>query len=178
MARDDLVSVTISVTSMDHVLSRKLEPRASSPEKRLEAIRLLNGAGVPAGVNVAPVIPAINDMEIERILDAAAAQGACGAGMIPLRLPGEVRDIFREWLLRYFPDRLRHVMSLVRDIRGGRDNDPEFGSRMVGEGPYAVLLQQRFAAACARYGLAGRSRPLSTDLFVPPKPEKTQLELF
>jgi DNA repair photolyase len=178
LARLNLVRVILSITSMDHKLSRMMEPRASTPSRRLEAIRLLAEAGVPVGVNAAPMIPAINDMEMERILDAAAAQGAVMAGMIPLRLPGEVRDIFREWLLRHFPDRVRHVLSLVRDIRGGHDNDPRFGSRMVGEGPYAVLLQQRFQKARERYGLDKKLPPLRTDLFSPPKQEDRQLALF
>lgn len=178
MARLGLVAVTISVTSMDHKLSRKMEPRASSPARRLEAIRLLAEAGVPVSVNAAPMIPAINDMELERILDAAAAQGAMGAGMILVRLPNEVRDIFREWLLRHFPDRVRHVLSLIRDTRGGRDNDPSFHSRMRGEGPYATLLRQRFEIARERYGLSTKMRALRTDLFTPPGVESDQLSLF
>lgn len=178
MARLGLVHVSISLTSMDHRLSRKMEPRASSPARRLEAMRLLSAAGVPVFVGASPMIPAINDMELERILDAAAAQGAQGASMILLRLPGEVRDIFREWLLRHFPDRVRHVLSLVRDTRGGRDNDPRFGTRMSGEGPYAVLLRQRFEKARERYGLAGKPAPLRCDLFEPPRVESAQLTLF
>jgi DNA repair photolyase len=178
MAKLNLVRVVLSITSMDHKLSRMMEPRASTPSRRLEAIRLLAEAGVPVGVNAAPMIPAINDMEMERILDAAAAQGAVTAGMIPLRLPGEVRDIFREWLLRHFPDRVRHVLGLVRDIRNGRDNDPRFGTRMTGEGPYAMLLQQRFAKARERYGLDKKLPPLRTDLFSPPRQEDRQLSLF
>ncbi|HVW91404.1 MAG TPA: PA0069 family radical SAM protein [Devosia sp.] len=178
LAEKGLVSVALSVTSLDRHLSRKMEPRASTPEKRLEAIRLLSQAGVPAIVMAAPMIPAINDMELERILDAAAAQGAKSAGMVLLRLPGEVRDIFREWLLRYYPDRLKHVLSLVRDARDGRDNDPNFHSRFKGEGAYAVLLQQRFAKARERYGLDARLPPLRTDLFVPPRADDQQLSLF
>ncbi|GLQ54872.1 PA0069 family radical SAM protein [Devosia nitrariae] len=178
MARLGLVAVTMSVTSMDHKLSRKMEPRASSPARRLEAIRLLAEAGVPVSVNAAPMIPAINDMELERILDAAAAQGAMGAGMILVRLPNEVRDIFREWLLRHFPDRVRHVLALIRDTRGGRDNDPNFHSRMRGEGPYATLLRQRFEIARERYGLSTKMRALRTDLFTPPTVESNQLSLF
>jgi DNA repair photolyase len=178
LAEKGLVTVGLSITSLDHRLSRKMEPRASTPEKRLEAIRLLSQSGVPAIVMAAPMIPAINDMELERILDAAAAQGAKGAGMVLLRLPGEVRDIFREWLLRYYPDRLKHVLSLIRDARDGRDNDPNFHSRFRGEGAYAVLLQQRFAKAKERYGLNAKLPPLRTDLFVPPRPEDKQLTLF
>jgi len=126
----------------------------------------------------APMIPAINDTELERILDAGAAQGARAASMILVRLPGEVRDIFREWLLKTYPDKLRHVMNLVRDARNGRDNDPRFGSRFVGEGPYAVLMQQRFEKARVRYGLDADTVPLRTDLFVHPEKDEAQLTLF
>lgn len=178
LARLGLVRVALSVTSMDRILSRKLEPRASTPEKRLEALRLLSEAGIPTMVMAAPMIPAINDMELERILDAAAAQGVKDAGMVLLRLPNEVRDIFREWLLTHFPDRVKHVLSLVRDARGGRDNDPNFHTRFVGVGPYAVLLQQRFEKARERYGLNGGLPALRTDLFVPPRIEDGQLSLF
>ncbi len=178
LAKLGLVKVAISLTSMDHKLSRKMEPRASTPSKRLEAINLLSAAGVPVMALIAPMIPGINDMELERLMDAAAAQGAKSAGLVMLRLPGEVRDIFREWLLRHFPDRIRHVMSLIRDVRGGRDNDPRFGTRMTGEGPYAVLLRQRFEKARERYGFTGVIPPLRCDLFRPPKAEDRQLSLF
>ena len=178
LAKDNLVKVALSVTSMDHKLSRKMEPRASTPAKRLEAIRLLSGAGVPTMVMAAPMIPAINDMELERILDAARAQGARGAAFVLLRLPGEVRDIFREWLLRHYPDRLRHVLNLVRDTRGGKDNDPNFHSRFKGEGPYAVLLRQRFEKARVRYGFEEKLAALRTDLFMPPSEDDRQLSLF
>jgi len=178
LAKLNLVKVALSITSMDHKLSRKMEPRASTPARRLEAVRLLSEAGVPVSVMAAPMIPAINDMELERILDAAAAQGAKGAGLVLVRLPGEVRDIFREWLLRHFPDRVRHVLSLIRDTRSGRDNDPRYGTRMTGEGPYATLLRQRFEKARERYGLAERLPSLRTDLFVAPKVESNQLSLF
>lgn len=178
LAKLNLVSVGISMTSMDHILSRKMEPRASSPAKRLEAIRLLAAAGVPTMVLAAPMIPAINDMELERILDAAAAQGAQAASMILLRLPAEVRDIFREWLMRHYPDKLRHVLNLVRSTRGGRDNDPRFHSRMKGDGPYALMLRQRFEKARERYGMNVRLAPLRTDLFCAPKVAEDQLSLF
>ncbi|KQU94063.1 DNA repair photolyase [Devosia sp. Root413D1] len=178
LAEQNLVRVALSITSMDHILSRKMEPRASTPEKRLEAMRLLSEAGIPTTVMAAPMIPAINDMELERILDAAAAQGAVGANAILLRLPGEVRDIFREWLLRHFPDRVSHVMSLVRDTRGGKDNDPNFGTRFVGEGPYATLLRQRVDLAKARYKLDRPIAPLRTDLFTPPTVDDGQMTLF
>ncbi|AVF02743.1 MULTISPECIES: PA0069 family radical SAM protein [Devosia] len=178
LAKLGLVKVAISVTSMDHKLSRKMEPRASSPARRLEAIRLLSEAGIPTAIFASPMIPAINDMELERILDAGKAQGAISAQMILLRLPGEVRDVFREWLLRHFPDRVRHVLSLVRDTRGGRDNDPRFGSRMTGEGPYATLLRQRFEKARERYGLDAKLPPLRADLFEAPTVESPQMSLF
>jgi DNA repair photolyase len=178
LAKLGLVKVAISITSMDHKLSRKMEPRASSPARRLEAIRLLSEAGVPTAVFASPMIPAINDMELERILDAAKAQGALSASMILLRLPGEVRDVFREWLLRHFPDRVRHVLALVRDTRGGKDYDSRFGARMVGEGPYATLLQQRFQKGRERYGLEGKLPALRNDLFIAPKLEDRQMSLF
>src|SRR5690606_21527841 len=173
-----LVKVAISMTSMDHKLSRRMEPRASSPAKRLEAIRLLSEAGVPTAVFASPMIPAINDMELERILDAAAAQGARSASMILLRLPGEVRDVFREWLLRHFPDRVRHVLSLVRDTRGGKDYDSRLGTRMTGEGPYSLLLRQRLEQAREREGLDVQLPPLRNDLFIAPRLEERQMSLF
>lgn len=178
LAKLGLVKVAISITSMDHKLSRKMEPRASAPARRLEAIRLLSEAGVPVAVFASPMIPAINDMELERILDAARAQGAVSASMILLRLPGEVRDVFREWLLRHFPDRVRHVLALVRDTRGGKDYDSRFGTRMTGEGPYATLLRQRFDKACERYGFEAKLPGLRNDLFIAPKLEQRQMSLF
>ncbi len=178
LARLGLVKVALSVTSMDHKLSRKMEPRASSPARRLEAIRLLSETGVPTAIFASPMIPAINDMELERILDAGKAQGAVSAQMILLRLPGEVRDVFREWLLRHFPDRVRHVLSLVRDTRGGKDYDARWGVRMTGEGPYATLLRQRFEKARDRLGLDAKMPPLRTDLFIAPQVESPQMSLF
>ncbi|MEO6015208.1 MAG: PA0069 family radical SAM protein [Devosia sp.] len=178
MAKHGLINVGLSVTSMDHILSRKMEPRASTPEKRLEAVRLLAAAGIPTGIMAAPMIPAINDMEMERILDAGAAQGAQWAGMVLLRLPGEVREIFREWMLRYYPDRVKHVMSLVRDTRGGKDYNSAWGDRMKGEGAYATLMQQRMAKAKERYGLDKKLPALRTDLFVPPRIDDGQMSLF
>ncbi len=178
LARLNLVKVAISVTSMDHKLSRRMEPRASSPARRLEAIRVLSEAGIPTAIFASPMIPAINDMELERILDAGKAQGAISASMILLRLPGEVRDVFREWLLRHFPDRVRHVLSLVRDTRGGKDYDSRWGTRMTGEGPYATLLRQRFDKARERYGLEVKLPPLRADLFEAPKVESKQMSLF
>ncbi len=178
LAELNLVRVALSITSMDHKLSRRMEPRASTPERRLEAVRLLSESGVPVSVMAAPMIPAINDMELERIVDAAAAQGARDVSVILLRLPGEVRDIFREWLLRHFPNKVSHVMGLVRDTRGGKDYDAEFGKRMTGEGPYAVLLRQRLDLARERHGLGKSMPPLRTDLFQPPRLDDGQLSLF
>lgn len=173
-----LVAVGISVTSMDHKLSRFMEPRASTPSRRLEALKLLSEAGIPTRIMASPMIPAVNDHELERILDAGKAQGAEAASMIVLRLPGEVRDIFREWLLANYPDKVKHVMNLVRDMRGGKENDPRFGSRFRGEGPYALLMEQRFEKAIARLGLDKAGPVLRTDLFSHPKRDDAQLALF
>jgi DNA repair photolyase len=178
LAEQNLVHVAMSITTLDRKLCREMEPRASTPSKRLEAVELLSQSGIPTMVMAAPIIPAINDSELEKILDAAAAQGATAAGMIMLRLPGEVRNIFREWLLRFYPDKLRHVLNLVRDVRGGRNNDPRFGSRMSGQGPYAYALQRRFELAMNRNGLKKRLPHLRTDLFTQPEVPEDQLSLF
>ncbi|MEX0859609.1 MAG: PA0069 family radical SAM protein [Cucumibacter sp.] len=178
LAKDGLVNVAISVTTLDAKLARKMEPRASTPVKRLEALELLSAAGIPTMVNASPMIPAINDMELEKILAAAASQGAQAASMILLRLPLEVRDIFREWLLRHYPDRLSHVMNLVRDTHGGKDYDSRFGTRMKGEGPYAFSLGRRFEIAVEKYRLKRRLPQLRGDLFVAPKKQDAQLKLF
>lgn len=179
MAARGLAKVALSVTSMDRRLARSMEPRASTPTRRLEAIKALSEAGVPVGLMVAPVIPALNDHEIERILDAGAAAGAREAGYILLRLPLEVSPLFRDWLLRNYPDRYRHVMSLIRSMRGGKDYDAEFGKRMKGAGPYAWQISRRFDLAAKRLGLSkGRSIHLNTDLFVPPSGYGVQLSLL
>jgi DNA repair photolyase len=178
MARRNLVRVGISVTSLDPKLARIMEPRAPTPPRRLEAVRELAAAGVPTGVMVAPVIPAINDPEIERILDAAAAAGALGAGYVLLRLPLEVRDLFREWLIANFPDKYRHVFALVRQMRGGKDYDSTFGKRMTGSGPYAWMIGRRFETACARLGLNKTKINLSTAEFRSLFPRPEQLSLF
>src|SRR5690242_15211221 len=167
MARRNLVKVALSVTSLDPKLARTMEPRAATPPKRLEAIRKLAEAGIPTSVMVAPVIPAINDMEIERVLDAAAAAGAKEAGYVLLRLPLEVRDLFREWLIENFPDRYRHVFKLIRDTRGGKEYDAKWGERMVGSGPIAWMIGRRFEAACERLGLNRRKLKLTTEHFTP-----------
>jgi len=168
MAADGLVAVGISVTSLDPVLSRKLEPRAPHPRKRLAAIRALSDAGVPVNACISPIIPAINDHEIEALVGAAVEAGARSVSNIPVRLPYEVAPLFRDWLAEHFPDRASKVMSLIQSIRGGRDNDPEFGSRMRGQGPYAALIRSRFDKARARHGLANGRITLRRDLFVPP----------
>ena len=180
MGERGLAKVALSVTSLDRRLSRSMEPRASAPEKRLAAIRGLAAAGVPVGVMVAPVVPALNDAELERILEAAAEAGAREAGYILLRLPLEVSEIFKQWLLEHHPDRYRHVLSLLRSMREGKDYDAVWGRRMRGLGPYAATLRKRFEAATRRLGLeAGRTvATLRTDLFVPPLGDGRQLSLF
>ncbi len=157
MAKRDLVKVAISVTTLDAKLARIMEPRASTPPRRLEALRQLVKAGVPTSTLVAPVIPAINDAEIERILEAVAATGVRHAGYVLLRLPLEVRDLFREWLMANFPDRYRHVFKLIRDMRGGKDYDSTFGTRMTGKGPIAWMIGRRFEVACERLGFNATS---------------------
>ncbi len=170
MARDKLAQVMISVTTLDGSLARTLEPRAAAPHRRLALMASLADAGVPVGVLMAPVIPALNDHEIEAVLAAAADHGAATAGYVLLRLPSEVGPIFREWLAQHQPDRASHVLSLVQQMRGGRDNDPRFGHRMKGNGPIARLYRQRFALACRKLGLANRHVALDTTKFrVPPR---------
>jgi DNA repair photolyase len=178
LARDGLAGVGVSITTLDAELKRLMEPQAASPRARLEAIRRLALAGVPTGVMVAPVIPALTDHELEAILQAAAAAGAGWAGYVLLRLPHEVKDIFREWLSAHYPDRAAHVMSLVRQMRGGKDYDSSFGTRMRGTGPLAQLLQSRFQRACRALSLrTGRQHPPRLDLFRPPAPASPQLAL-
>ncbi len=178
MASRKLVRVGISVTSLDPKLSRIMEPRAPTPGLRLDALRELAAAGIPTTVMVAPVIPAINDTEIERILDAAAASGVEAAGYVLLRLPLEVRDLFREWLQSNFPDRERHVFALIRQTRGGKDYDATFGKRMTGGGPYAWMIRKRFETTCSRLGLNVHKTPLTTEHFKPPRSRSEQLSLF
>jgi DNA repair photolyase len=178
LARDGLAGVAVSITSLDAELKRTLEPRAASPAARLRAVTQLNAAGVPTGVLVAPVIPALTDHELEGILEAAAGAGAPWAGYVLLRLPYEIKDLFAEWLQAHYPQRAAHVMSVIRDMRGGRDNDPRFGTRMRGTGPFAELLRNRFRIACRRLGLnASRRAPPSTALFRAPTPPGSQLGL-
>jgi DNA repair photolyase len=178
LALKNLVRVSLSVTTLDRKLARTMEPRASTPTRRLEAIRALTQAGIPTSVLVAPIIPALNDHEMERILDSAKAAGALEAGYVMLRLPLEVSPLFRDWLLQNYPDRYRHVMSLVREMRGGKDYDAEFGKRMKGAGPYAWQISRRFELATKRLGLTRRSIQLRDDLFVPPDGSGVQLSLL
>jgi DNA repair photolyase len=178
MAERGLVKVGISVTTLDRKLSRTMEPRASTPAKRLEAIKALSEAGIPVAVMMAPVIPALNDHEIERILDSGKAAGATEASYVLLRLPLEVSPLFRDWLLQHYPDRYRHVMSLVRSMRDGKDYDAEFGKRMKGAGPYAWQISRRFEMATKRLGLMRRSLHLREDLFISPNSDGVQLSLL
>ena len=178
MAKRDLVKVAISVTTLDAALARTMEPRASTPPRRLEALRHLVDAGVPASTLVAPVIPALNDAEIERILEAVAATGVRHAGYVLLRLPLEVRDLFREWLMANFPDRYRHVFKLIRDMRGGKDYDSSFGARMTGKGPVAWMIGRRFEVACERLGFNATSVKTTTAHFRRPQAASEQLSLF
>lgn len=178
MAERGLVKVGISVTTLDRKLARSMEPRASTPAKRLEAIKTLSEAGIPVAVMMAPVIPALNDHEIERILDSGKAAGASEASYVLLRLPLEVSPLFRDWLLQNYPDRYRHVMSLVRSMRDGKDYDAEFGKRMKGAGPYAWQISRRFEMATKRLGLMRRSLHLREDLFISPNSDGVQLSLL
>jgi DNA repair photolyase len=178
MAERKLAKVALSVTTLDPELARKMEPRAATPMRRLETLRRLSQAGVPTTVMVAPVIPALNDSEIERILEAAQVAGVREAGYVLLRLPLEVRDLFREWLMANYPDRYRHVMKLVRDTRDGKDYDSEWGTRMKGTGPYAWMLGRRFEVACERLGLNVNRTTLTTQYFRKPQPDDAQLNLF
>lgn len=178
MAERNLVKVALSVTTLDNKLSRAMEPRASAPHKRLKAIRALSDAGIPTSVMMSPIIPALTDSEIETLLGAAAEHGVQEASFILLRLPLEVSELFRDWLLRERPDRYRHVMSLVRSMRGGKDYDARWGERMRGRGPYADQIAKRFSLAAKRLGLNLRRKKLNTQDFVQPQKGGVQLGLF
>ncbi len=178
MAAKNLVRVGLSVTTLDRTLARTMEPRAATPPRRLEAIHALSEAGIRTSIMVAPIIPALNDHEIERILDAGKAAGAQEASYVILRLPLEVSPLFRDWLLQHYPDRYRHVMSLIRSMRGGKDYDAEFGKRMKGAGPYAWQISRRFEMATRRLDLTRRNIALRDDLFVPPDGSGVQLSLL
>ena len=178
MASRNLVKVALSVTTLDAKLARVMEPRAATPARRLDAVRALAQAGIPTRVMVAPIIPAINDPDIERILDAAAAAGADGAGYVLLRLPLEVRDLFSEWLKENFPDRHDHVFALVRQMRGGKDYDSQWGKRMKGEGPIAALMSRRVSVAKTRYGMTRRLGDMDLMQFCVPARAGDQIDLF
>lgn len=178
MAEKGLAKVALSVTTLDRMLARTMEPRAATPTKRLEAIRQLSDAGIPVSVMVAPIIPGLTDQEIERILDSAKAAGATGAGYVILRLPLEVSPIFKDWLLRHYPDSYRHVLSLIRSMRDGKDYDSEWGKRMKGKGPYAWQIGRRFEIAAQRLGLNSVRTPLRTDLFEAAPKDQLQLTLL
>ncbi|MGX9180092.1 PA0069 family radical SAM protein [Mesorhizobium sp. BHbdii] len=178
MAERGLAKVALSVTTLERMLARTMEPRASTPSKRLEAIRQLSDAGIPASVMVAPIVPGLTDQEMERILDSAYAAGAREAGYVLLRLPLEVAPIFKDWLLRHYPDRYRHVMSLIRSMRDGKDYDSEWGKRMKGSGPYAWQIGRRFEIAAKRLGLNAERRSLRTDQFVAAAKATEQLMLL
>jgi len=164
MARDNLAKVVVSVTSLDHALARIMEPRACAPTRRLEVIRKLSDAGVPVGVLVAPIIPVLTDHELETILEHCRDAGANTAGYVLLRLPHELKQLFREWLATHFPDKAQHVMNRIQDCRGGQDYVAEFGSRMRGVGPYAELINQRFKLAKKKFGYSV-DEPLSVEKF-------------
>jgi DNA repair photolyase len=178
LAERNLVRTAVSVTTLDRKLARAMEPRAATPERRLEAIARLAAAGVPCAVSVAPVIPGLNDHEIEAILERAAAAGASGAHFTVLRLPLEIKDLFREWLEAERPGRAARVMSLVRQMRGGKDYDPEWNSRMTGQGPIAELIAARFRAAKKRLGLEREHLSLDVSKFQVPPKSGDQMDLF
>jgi DNA repair photolyase len=179
MARENLVQVFVSVNSLDNHLAAKLEPRASAPHRRIQAIRTLRDAGVPVGVLVAPIIPALNDRDMEAVLEQAADAGATCAGYTTLRLPHELKALFREWLALHVPQRAAHVMSLVQQMHGGRDYDSDFSTRMSGHGVFADLIRRRFDIACRKHGF-GRARELRLDTtkFMPPRKPSPQGQLF
>lgn len=178
MAERGLAKVAVSVTTLDRKLARSMEPRAATPARRLETMRALANAGIPVSAMIAPVIPGLNDHEMERILDSVAAAGAGEAGYILLRLPLEVAPVFKEWLLSHYPDKFRHVMALVRSMRGGQDYDSEWGKRMKGSGPYAWQIGRRFEMKANRLGLNVKRRTLRTDLFRANCRNADQLSLF
>ena len=178
MAEQGLVKVFLSITSLRNDLSRRLEPRAASPSRRLKAVDTLNRASVPAGVMFAPVIPFINDAEMETVLEQAAAASARTAGYVILRLPNEVKQLFREWLETHEPGKTEHVFSIIRDLRSGRENDPDYFTRMRGKGVFADLVQKRFRNACRKFGLNNGRGELNTALFKPPVLSDRQQSLF
>lgn len=178
MGRAGLARAAVSITSLDHRLSRSMEPRASTPKRRIDAVRQLTAAGVPTTVMFAPSIPSLNDHEMEAVLEAAAAAGATTAGYVAVRLPLEIKDLFEEWLAAEHPDRARRVMSLVRQMRGGAAYSSEWGKRMTGEGPVAQVMSQRFHLARTRFSLDNTLPPLDLTQFAVPPKAGDQLSLF
>ena len=178
MGQAGLARAFVSVTTLDRKLARAMEPRAATPERRLEAVRVLADADAMVGVLFAPVIPGLNDHELEAVLERAKAAGAASASYVVLRLPLEIKDLFRQWLEAERPDRAARVMSLVRQMRGGKDYDAQWAQRMKGDGPIAELIRQRFTRACARLNLAAERSPLRTDLFRPPPKAGDQMDMF
>lgn len=178
MAAEGVAAVMLSITTLDRGLARAMEPRAATPPRRLAAVKGLAAAGVPVGVLTAPLIPAINDHEIEHLLEAAAAAGATRAGYVLLRLPLEIKQLFEEWLATHFPDRKARVLDLLRQMCGGQLYDSRFGARMTGEGPYAELLASRFRTAARRLGLDKRFQSLDSSKFRPPPADQRQMTLF
>jgi DNA repair photolyase len=178
MAEKGLAKVALSVTTLDKRLARTMEPRAATPTRRLETVKALHEAGIPVSVMLGPVVPGLTDHEIERILESARAAGAREAGYIILRLPLEVNPIFKDWLLKHYPDRYRHVIALIRSMRDGKDYDAEWGKRMKGTGPYAWQIGRRFEIAARRLGLNTTRMKLRTDLFKAPARAGEQLVLL
>src|SRR6185295_1736496 len=173
MAAKNLVKVFVSIGTLDRELARKLEPRAASPQRRLDVLKNLSKNNIPCGVMVAALIPALNDKTLEHVLEQAAAAGAAEAAYVIMRLPNELKVLFKEWLAAHYPQRAEHVVSIIHQMRGGRDNDPRFGARMTGTGNYAELIEKRFDIACRRYGLNGHGAPreraeLDCSCFRPP----------
>jgi DNA repair photolyase len=159
MAKKNLVKVFVSIGTLDRELARKLEPRAASPQRRLDVLRSLSESGIPCGVMVAALIPALNDKTLEHVLEAAAKAGATEAAYVLMRLPNELKDLFKEWLATHYPQRAEHVISIIHQVRGGKDNDPRFGTRMTGVGNFAELIEKRFDIACRRFGLNSHGAP-------------------
>ncbi|MFQ5660968.1 MAG: PA0069 family radical SAM protein [Gammaproteobacteria bacterium] len=178
MAEQGLVKVFLSITTLDNSLARRMEPRSGAPQRRLQTLSRLSAAGIPTGVLFAPVIPGLNDTEMESILEKSAAAGAESAGYVMLRLPREIKQLFQEWLERHEPLKAKHVMNMIRDIRDGKDNDPAFYSRMRGSGVYAQMIRRRFEHTCKKAGLNGKERQLVTERFKPPPMPGGQQSLF
>jgi DNA repair photolyase len=177
MAEKGLTRVGVSITTMDRKLARKMEPRAATPERRLETVKALSEAGIPVAVMTAPIIPGLNDHEIETLIQAAADHGARGVGYVVLRLPFEIKDLFHEWLAQHAPDRAARVINTLREMRGGKDYDAKWFERGSGRGPVAELIRNRFVRAASRLGLNQPRPPLRTDLFRPPAAGGGQLSL-